>query len=428
MDILREPTGIIAIFHEKTSAGLATSPSEGTVHRMKILFTLALVFPLFSHAQFNGVPFVDDAARCVTVTDEISPAQLGVIQRSMNDHLPRLFHWLWHSTRNGWSTLTPNERMLVQSLSDQWGQNAPICPAPNRSNQNPAGEEFLRMHHQMIDYVRSQLVANQLPCLTGWSAIPQAGDLRWPIPAGAPDDSSKSAEVGRLLRMWSLTFMNPGFLQSHTLSEVGYLLEFSIHNNLHMRWSDPTDFGGDYSPVNAQVTTLDALLAPTQFDSTQFHSLANPYSSALSPVFWKLHGWVDNVIVAWLRANNLTFIADNCQGNTQTCYQWRSQWIGGMDHAHPAAGGGAPMGGGGPMGNMDMRGRSGNSPGLSEALGKIAPLASFRNRAFDQFLSQPRGGAGPGSGGGVAAGSDLDDPAVFVERFGPCSSLPSFLR
>ena len=206
---------------------------------------------------------------------------------------------------------------------------------------------------------------------------------------------------------------------------MGYLVEFSLHNSLHMRFANPARQGDDFSPLSAGVNSVAGLMADSPFDEANYNYLGNPFSSAVSPAFWKLHGFVDNLVVAWLHENGYATIKDEC-GLDRTCYTWRSQWVGGMTAAHDhGAMSGSPRGGGGPP----SAGGAGPGAPIGSALGKLESAAPFRNLAFEQFLNSPRGGGGPptGGAGGRTAGSELDDPAVFVKRFGPCTNMPEFL-
>jgi hypothetical protein len=45
------------------------------------------------------------------------------------------------------------------------------------------------------------------------------------------------AIVGSIIRTVSREFKNPAYLSTVTLGELGALIEFSIHNDLHMRWA-----------------------------------------------------------------------------------------------------------------------------------------------------------------------------------------------
>lgn len=405
-------------------------PSLSTVFKQFVFLGLLSPLSQVASAQLNLFPyaFPDDQSYCQAFSEDVSPAQQEVINELMAAQPHRLYHFLWHATRNGWSSLRPDEQVAIQQLSPEWGRSAPLCPAPpgtQSTGYNPAGEEFLRMHHMMIDQLRTALIQRGLPCIAGWNQIPTSDDPLWPVPASAdPNDSSKSAAMERLLQVWSQTFMSAAFLQTHTLSEVGYLIEFSIHNNMHMRWAAAPRPGDDFSPLaNSGVGVLNAaiLLTPTQFSSPAYNWLGNPFSSQVNPVFWKLHGWIDHVISEWLHVNGMVSISAQCTPGDKLCYPWQSQWLGApmmmMMSAGGPAGGGAPVGGGMPPSMGDM---SGDISGeLGQSLSKIAPAATFRNSKFDHFLSEPRGGAGPG--GGVDPLSEYNDPSEFVRQFGPCA-------
>jgi len=359
------------------------------------MFSSLLLAGALAHAQFT-----DDRARCPGWSDSISPSQKEVIENTMAEHGHRLHHLLWHATRNGWAELAEGERRAVQTLSSEWGRNAPLC-----EKNSAAGEEFLLMHHEMIDTLRVRLAERGLPCIRAWERIPNADDPNWPIPPGESGDSSKSAEVGRLLAKWGATFIDPAYLKSHSLSEIGYLLEFSIHNNLHMRWATLPRNGDDYSPFGAGPVTAESLSAPTPYDAPEFNWLGNPFSAHVNPVFWKLHGWVDAVVAAWLKENDYATIARDC-GRTPKCYRWRSTWTGATEHrAHGGGVRAVPP-----------------DPALGRSLQKILPKAGFRNPEFDEFLNPGRGGGGgpPRAPPPQDPAVTFADPATFVERFGPC--------
>lgn len=376
------------------------------------MLKILLVFLSFSaHAQFNGAPFRDDVAICTEASQEVSPRQQQIIAANMGQHSHRLYHWLWHATRNGWDGLTFQDRSLVQQISPNWGRHQPLCQ-PNSA----AGEEFLRMHHQMIDFVRQQLVADGQPCIFGWETPPESLDTMWPVPQGAANDSSKGPVVARLIQVWAQYFNDDNYLRSKTLAEIGHLLEFSIHNNLHMRFANLPLPGDEFVP-NFTNATPASLQQPSGFEGAQYRYLGNPYSAAVNPVFWKIHGYVDNVVVKWLSANGYTSIADNCGGDAY-CYQWRSRWTGGAGYdRNPDLG--EPVGGSGHHHGHDMGGgMSGGDADISSPIAKLMGEVSFRNDAFDRFLEEPRGGAGEDLGASPA--TPYDDPAEFVRQFGPC--------
>ena len=71
---------------------------------------------------------------------------------------------------------------------------------------------------------------------------------------------------------------------------------------MHMRWSSLT-----YDPVDG-TTPVPGGRSPdydisTKWDSPNYDYLGDFYSSHVNPVFWRLHGWVDDRIEAWFAAH-----------------------------------------------------------------------------------------------------------------------------
>lgn len=60
-----------------------------------------------------------------------------------------------------------------------------------------------------------------------------------------------------------------------------------------------------------------------KWDDPSYNYLGDTYSSHVNPIFWKLHGWVDDRIEDWKNANGIV-------GQIQ----WKGTWVGKMPH-HP---------------------------------------------------------------------------------------------
>lgn len=101
-----------------------------------------------------------------------------------------------------------------------------------------------------------------------------------------------------------------------TLGELGSRMEFSIHNMMHMRWCNQFEPRPD-----VDATTLEQI--GHEWDKISYNWLGDTYSSHVNPVFWKLHGWIDNRINDWMAANNLTGPVT-----------WVGTWVGKMP-SHP---------------------------------------------------------------------------------------------
>lgn len=367
-----------------------------------------------AQAQLNLFPqtFVDDQARCFAMTDEVSASQQAVIDQLMGSAVHRQYHFLWHATRGGWDQLTAQEQAALRRNSSAWGGHARLCPMPGTAGQpyNPAGEEFLLMHHMMIDQLQATLTARGLPCIAGWARVPADNDPRWPVPnpnpfSAQPEDP-KGPTARAYLDAWQDWFTDPAFLRRHTLSEVGYALEFTIHNMMHMRWAAPPRPGDDF-PQNLNQVLVPNFLG-TQFTSPEFNYLGNSYSAHVNPVFWKLHGWVDSIVVAWVRANGYLRISFNCSAQDPYCYPWQSRWNG--VSAEPR-GGGHPNAHGqhGHAGHHGQRETAApdQDPDLDQAVRKISRFATFNTF---QPPTEPRGGAGVGQPQTLPD----EDPMVYV--------------
>ena len=86
---------------------------------------------------------------------------------------------------------------------------------------------------------------------------------------------------------------------------------------MHMRWcADPGKSRPDVDP--ASPGDID-----TQWDDPSYDWLGDTYSSHVNPIFWHIHGWVDDTIQAWAAANAIS-------GQIP----WKGTWVG-KAPAHP---------------------------------------------------------------------------------------------
>ena len=79
--------------------------------------------------------------------------------------------------------------------------------------------------------------------------------------------------------------MNPSYLKTRSIDQVGSDIEGSIHGWMHLRWS-------------AEPTT------DLQSEDVSNDWLGAPFSSHVNKHFWKLHGWIDDRIKDWEHAND----------------------------------------------------------------------------------------------------------------------------
>lgn len=267
--------------------------------------------------------------------DFIEPRVVIPLPPSVRDMLAsrqhRLHHNVWHGTRNFWLGLSGEKRKQITVLG--WKPREPAL-AHDRTPLvgNGSGEDFLFMHRQMILEVNAALVRRRHPAITGWPAIPPPGPLLVepnyrsanPVlpPVGNPDgftvppawiidnDEETTRRVTALktddyywtrMMWWDRQFKDPHFLCTLTLGELGSLLETSIHNDMHMRWSSIPRDPKTGIPVPGGRPASDISADP--WDDPTNDYLGDFYSSHVHPVFWRLHGWVDDRITDWFNAH-----------------------------------------------------------------------------------------------------------------------------
>lgn len=173
-------------------------------------------------------------------------------------------------------------------------QNEPVPPPPDPG----AGIDFLHMHRRMIrdlDQQLGQLGDAQYLRVEGWGPIPwNHNDQDWPMPpdyTGQAPNWKQQATTDQWEGMVRQRFENDGWLRTVSLDQLGTEIERGIHNWLHMHWSSRPWY--------------DRNIVPRQ-DPDDVHNdyLGSTYSSHVNKAFWKLHGWIDDQIGHWERANN----------------------------------------------------------------------------------------------------------------------------
>ncbi len=199
----------------------------------------------------------------------------------------RTFHQLWHLVRSeaNWNRLPEESR--EQLREEGW-------KAPRFEQDAGAGIDFLYMHRVMIQMVDEHLHHFPGPYhkVEGWNPIPfQDNNADYPVPPNWPgaDDAFATAKHPDMAELYKRRvaeqFRNDEWLRSKTLDEVGSEIEWTVHGWMHLRWS--------------QRPAVDIWAAGVENDW-----LGAPFSSHVNDHFWKLHGWIDETIGAWERANN----------------------------------------------------------------------------------------------------------------------------
>ena len=262
-------------------------------------------------------------------TDDVSPQHQSIINQMMGSHDHRVHHALWHAVRGGVDKKT--SLLVDHSYGMSWNLPHPLCPAPQDNatdaHYNPAGEDFLFMHRQMLEGLRQAFMRAGLKCVRGWSEVPSESQAA--LPDSDRTDAKSDAALSRM-RGWESFFQSDEWLKGKSLSEVGFALEFSIHNNLHMRYATtapPVGFNEIASVGGAPLPMNNVYPAGWKYDSAKYNWLADPYGAAVNPTFWKIHGYVDDVINHWLISNGYSRAAIDCTGDRK-CYQWQGKWTG----------------------------------------------------------------------------------------------------
>ncbi|MGZ3722547.1 MAG: hypothetical protein ACXVA9_06435, partial [Bdellovibrionales bacterium] len=214
------------------------------------------------------------------------------------------------------------------------------------SDYNPVGEDFLYMHHEMVQMLRSVLTVYNQKCIRPWTKVPDPRE--WPLTGLKV--GAKAPEALAILRNWDRNIQDQEWMRKVSLSQLGWALEFTIHNNLHMRYTTdrpaPPFRAAKPADDGATVPMNGAFASDWKFDDAGYNWLADPYGAAVNPVFWKIHGYVDNALFMWLSANGFNRVSDNCGGDKK-CYTWHGQWTGNIpaiatQSKGPGAAGGGP--------------------------------------------------------------------------------------
>ncbi len=79
-----------------------------------------------------------------------------------------------------------------------------------------------------------------------------------------------------------------------------------------MRWCSQPSLG-----IRPDVDVAHPELIDAKWDDVSYAWLGDTYSSHVNSIFWKIHGWVDDRIEDWKRANNV--VGD---------IVWKGKWVG----------------------------------------------------------------------------------------------------
>ena len=234
----------------------------------------------------------------------------------------RLFHQLWHASRDKWHTLSKDQQGALRGIGWQPGPRGNERDARGpRKDRNGSGIDFFFMHRHMLGTARS------MQDLPSWSSFPmpqpelerdRQGFARYfdnhdgtalPPTWLAAEDTEytqwvsdiKTAETYHSnFQVWESRYRDPRYLSKLTLGQFGSEIELGLHDWLHMRWASvPRD------PSNGQPVPFarDPADFAARWYAPENDFLGDPFSSHVNPVFWHFHGWIDDRLEDWFRAH-----------------------------------------------------------------------------------------------------------------------------
>lgn len=273
----------------------------------------------------------------------------------------RLIHAVWHTLRGRidlpdpnpdnppkfayvWYILDEQSKSKIRELG--WYLERPPFTKPNQPTEkgslnlsNGAGEDFLYMHRKMITMIRMEYESKGKPYIQSWktSSLPlpvtpqfvytekddptnpgkkifqfyalESGNMV-PLPPFDPKiesnnviDFTKSSEFFyNIMSPIAIIFSTTTILGTLSLGALGNLIEFTIHNWMHNRWAN--DNGATLpDPKTGELKQRDTFDFDPMWDDSKYDYLGEFYSSHVNPLFWRLHGWVDDRIEDWFNAH-----------------------------------------------------------------------------------------------------------------------------
>lgn len=229
----------------------------------------------------------------------------------------RSHYYLWHGLRNSWPRLTESGRRAVHAINPGWVPPRPALDAGRRPvGDNDSGEDFLFMHRRMIERVNDMLLSQNHSGgerVRGWVRVPPPDDEEYPVPE-FPDsglEEVKSEEYyHQHLAPLERRYTDMNYLRSVTLGQLGSDIEFNFQVGAHLRWAAPSAVG--YRPTFSTGNVIEE-----RWDDPAYNYLGDMYSCHVNPIFWKLHGWIDDRVEDWRRAHGIV-------GNIV----WKGTWVG----------------------------------------------------------------------------------------------------
>ncbi|MEG2794069.1 MAG: PvdJ/PvdD/PvdP-like protein [Pseudomonas sp.] len=234
----------------------------------------------------------------------------------------RLFHQLWHASRDKWHKLSEKKRDALRGIGWQPGPRDKERDARGpRKDRNGSGIDFFFMHRHMLGKARS------MQDLPSWQAFPMPqpelerdrqgfaryfdnhdGNALPPTWLTEGDDEYtkwvsdiKAAETYHSnFQVWESQYRDPRYLSKLTLGQFGSEVELGLHDWLHMRWASVARDPFNNIPVPMARDQADFA---ARWYAPENDFLGDPFSSHVNPVFWRFHGWIDDRLEDWFRAH-----------------------------------------------------------------------------------------------------------------------------
>ncbi|MBG0830653.1 hypothetical protein HS041_23095 [Planomonospora sp. ID67723] len=332
----RPDTGTAA-FHYEYDGTFTHRWEAGVSQRPALTGTVLRASPHGSAPAGDTASFVAVKRELAHPRDVPGVALLPEVTAMLASRVHRLRHTTWHTLRSTWrAPLNDDDRNEITQLG--WAIARPPFMDDRRLDlNNGAGEDFLYMHRRMIRMVNEINERAGVAPVRGWRSVPgptapqfayveqddpdasggkvykySPADSGFMVPPAerrfldllAPEDRAATELVKApvfhtgTMRIQERAFTSPAYLSGLSLGALGSLLEFSIHNPMHGRWSSMhRDAQGNPAPLR------DPFDFDEKWDDPGYDYLGEFYSSHVNPVFWRLHGWVDDRIDDWFRAH-----------------------------------------------------------------------------------------------------------------------------
>lgn len=247
----------------------------------------------------------------------------------------RDWHYYWHSIRRELSfdlnNLPPSIERLEGLVQLGWIELSETKNSYSKADFTDfiknhsaggklAGEDFLYMHRQMIKMLQVEQGAKGKSCIAPWHKIPNSLlDEEWPVPRAVYFSEQKKNIQYEQMELEAILFLaqnlqDESYLKTVSLNRLGIDIEDRIHGKLHILYA---------SPFSQCINSMED-------NSIECSDLSHDRSSHVNKYFWKLHGFIDQLIGDWLKANGYKYIYKNCKDSPSPdlCYQWKGTWLG----------------------------------------------------------------------------------------------------